>query len=873
MERDRARPSESRRQGSASKRQAHLYAIAQELHRFVGQSPTSVARALFSGLVRATGVRSGRIFLTNENGTPNHCLMLADGRFTEYDEITAPPLHEQGLAGWVYGRRQATVISNTATDAARAQWADFPEVSAANSAMAVPIQVGARQNGALALFAEQPNHFGETDLALVTNLAIQAGTIIEHARLNTLVMEQQNTVDALFQTAYAINTLQDFDQILHTAVNHLAQASSYECAMLLLLDNGRLRPKTAAGFANADLSTSHILSPSDIPTVFQAIDAGRLIVAGDEKQLTGIDLLGFPKPITTCVFVPLSALGKNLGVVILASSEHKVLETPQILTIDALTNHLAIAVANHRLTQQTDRRLGALAFLNETGQAITSTLDLDRILHLLLEKVRELLQIDATSIALRDEQTGELVFEAASGSGAADVIGVRMKPGAGIAGWVAETGKPLLVRDVYNDPRFFEGIDRKTGIKTQAILCIPIVLKGRVVGVIEALNPDQAPFDEQAIELLTVLSGLAASAIENARLFAQVRSAEARYEGLFEDSANPIIITDLSGIIVEANRNACSLLGQPKEALRGTKLSHHSSPDSRSGFAETISAILDGAEAIFQTEMPSNGQRTAIEIRGKRIQVTDTSLIQWIGRDISAELELEKMRDDMVRMLIHDLRNPLSNIMNSLDVLDDVITEKDDSVSQEELLHIAKRSGQRMHQLINTILDIGRLETGQAILETRSVDLVPLLNEAIEFIKPQTDIREIELSASFEANMPKVELDRDMILRVILNLLDNASKFTQIGGAISLTARTQGRDVEVAVADNGPGIPAIQLPNIFEKFTRVRRKDSPEGTGLGLAFCKLAVESHQGHIWAESILGQGTTFRFTLPVNQPHPEV
>lgn len=172
-----------------------------------------------------------------------------------------------------------------------------------------------------------------------------------------------------------------------------------------------------------------------------------------------------------------------------------------------------------------------------------------------------------------------------------------------------------------------------------------------------------------------------------------------------------------------------------------------------------------------------------------------------------------------------------------------------------------------MHQLISSILDIGRLETGQAILETRSTSLVPLLRDAVEFIKPQTDIRDIELIVRVAPDLPRVEIDRDMISRVVLNLLDNASKFTQVGGTIILTAKALGSKVEIAVADNGLGIPPDQLPSLFEKFTRVRHKDGPEGTGLGLAFCKLAIENHGGRIWAESILAQGTTFRFTLPIH------
>ena len=143
--------------------------------------------------------------------------------------------------------------------------------------------------------------------------------------------------------------------------------------------------------------------------------------------------------------------------------------------------------------------------------------------------------------------------------------------------------------------------------------------------------------------------------------------------------------------------------------------------------------------------------------------------------------------------------------------------------------------------------------------------MIPLLHDAVEFVRPQADMRETHLSTNFDTRLPKVEIDSDMISRVVLNLLDNAIKFTQMRGTVSLTANALGNMIEIAVTDNGPGIPPDQLNSIFKKFTRVRRQDSPKGTGLGLAFCRLAVNAHGGRIWAESTLGQGTTIRFVLP--------
>jgi signal transduction histidine kinase len=218
-------------------------------------------------------------------------------------------------------------------------------------------------------------------------------------------------------------------------------------------------------------------------------------------------------------------------------------------------------------------------------------------------------------------------------------------------------------------------------------------------------------------------------------------------------------------------------------------------------------------------------------------------------------------------MIIHDLRNPLANITNSIAVLQDVLAENDESVSLDDLFNIAQRSGKRMQQLINSILDISRLETGQAILETQPTALIPLLHDAVEFVTPQAEISEIQLITNLAPDLPQIEIDRDMISRVVLNLLDNAIKFTQVGGTVTLTAQALDMAVEIIVADNGPGIPTDQLKSIFEKFVRVHRRTGPKGTGLGLAFCHLAVRAHKGHIWAESELGQGATFHCILPVD------
>jgi NtrC-family two-component system sensor histidine kinase KinB len=850
---------------------AQLAALHRELNGLLGQDQRTIAYDFFAMMVRATRVNSGRLFLSTEADKPEYCLILANGVLEELDESTAAPLLKQGLAGWAYRQRRGTVIPDLAKNPRWSSWAEFPETATSGSVLAVPLLTGGQPIGALALIAEHANHFSEGDLSIAGNVAAQASILIENARLRSLVTRQRSAIENLRRAARSISTVQELSQLLDTILGQLVQTVPYPYALILLQEGNRLRRAAEAGFPKVEHQPAREFSPTDIRAIFRALGRQATVVSSEGEALADLETLGFPDPIRGWAIAPLIASGDVIGVLLLASPAARARGEHYTPTIDAFADHIALAVANHQLTRATERRLRELAFLNETGQAITSTLDLDQILQLLLERVRELLEIDAVSVALRDDQTQDLVFEAASGEGAADVIGMRLKPGQGIAGWVAETGKPLVVQDVYHDTRFFPEIDQLTGMQTQAILCMPILLKGRVVGVIEALNPNQIPFDEQAIDLLNALAGLAATAIENARLFAQVHSAEARYERLFEDSTHPIIITDLTGTIVQVNRMACALLAGSKETLRGMNLTHFRAAAGERAFVAPMEEIQANDETTFQTALPLGRQRITVEFKATKVRIKDTALIQWIGRDISAQVELEQIREDMVRMMVHDLRNPLANIMNSLDVLRDVIAEKEAGISSDELLKIAKRSGTRMQQLISSILDISRLETGQAILSTQPTDLEPLLCDAIAFIEPQAEIRDISLTTRVAPNLPKVEIDSDMILRVVLNVLDNACKFTQMEGSVSLTAVAGEDIVEVKVEDDGPGIHPDHLDSIFEKFTRLRHQDEPKGTGLGLTFCKLAVEAHEGQIWAESELGHGTTIRFTLPLYSPTP--
>jgi signal transduction histidine kinase len=247
--------------------------------------------------------------------------------------------------------------------------------------------------------------------------------------------------------------------------------------------------------------------------------------------------------------------------------------------------------------------------------------------------------------------------------------------------------------------------------------------------------------------------------------------------------------------------------------------------------------------------------------------------------DITEGKELERMREDLTHMMVHDLRSPLTVIMGGLHLLRKVI--KDPSARVEMLLDLATNSSQRMLELVNSLLDISRLEAGQMQMEIKARSLPNLVDRARERVAPLALEDGIALQIDLPPDLPHVAVDANLVTRVLVNLLDNAIKFSPQGSVVSVSADgvsaipmfeeseiTLQHYISVSVTDTGPGIPEKYREKIFEKFSQVKEQESRRGlgSGLGLTFCKLVVEAHGGHIWVESQMGQGSTFTFTLPV-------
>lgn len=229
--------------------------------------------------------------------------------------------------------------------------------------------------------------------------------------------------------------------------------------------------------------------------------------------------------------------------------------------------------------------------------------------------------------------------------------------------------------------------------------------------------------------------------------------------------------------------------------------------------------------------------------------------------------ELLRLREELADMIVHDLRNPLTVIANGLQLLEEAAVDETDRQYVDVVVDTMERASQRMERLVNTLLDIARFEEGSLELHLLPLDLGDLIEEIIAEERHLAETKGVSLEANPPSGPLDVTADRDVLQRVLINLVDNALKFTRTEGRVWVEVHPGAEVTQVDVVDTGLGIPEGERERIFEKFTQVREHiQARRGSGLGLAFCRMAVEAHGGHIWVEDgPAGKGSRFAFTIP--------
>lgn len=571
----------------------------------------------------------------------------------------------------------------------------------------------------------------------------------------------------------------------------------------------------------------------------------------------------------SAICVPLLARDQLVGVLTIVHPVPNYFNMEHLELIQAIADQSGATILNARLYEESRRQANLMTALAENAVTMSALLKVEEVLQRILDQTARALQVEMVSLAMVDENRQELEYRAATGKEGSQLAGARVALGAGVAGKVAQDGKPQLVQDA----RQFEGEPVSIIIPgVKSIACAPVFAQDKIIGVLEAVNPLKGAFDADALTSLTIIGGMAGTAIHNAQLYERIQAAHRRYRDLFADSIDPIFITDLQGKILEANLQACRTTHADQAYLQQKTIDQvHAINLEKTG--KTFEGITEETTCSYTSEMfVDNNQKIPVDVYARRLIIDEADCLQWILRDISERKALETLQDDLASMIYHDLRSPLSNVISSLEVMATLMPVDQDE-ALKTVVNVAMRSTERIQRLLSSLLDTRRLEAGQAITNPQNTAPEALAKDAVEVILPNAESRHLEVSIEAAPNLPMVWVDPGMIRRVLINLLENALKFTPANGKLTVGAGLVDQKVHMWVKDTGPGISKEDQQRIFDKFIHLQDgKNAPKGIGLGLAFCRLAVEAHGGTIWVESEPGHGSRFIFTLPISQnPQP--
>jgi two-component system phosphate regulon sensor histidine kinase PhoR len=461
--------------------------------------------------------------------------------------------------------------------------------------------------------------------------------------------------------------------------------------------------------------------------------------------------------------------------------------------------------------------------------------------------------------------------------------------GEGIAGTAAATREPIISQDVQADDRWSPDVAYAIDYATRSILCVPMLLRDEVIGVIEVINKRGGPFNDYDVQLMQVIAHQSALFLENARLYralsdrvdlanAELRRTNerlqfemARIATLVDEMADAVVATDGSDRVVIFNNAAEQLFGVDEARAQG----------------RLVATIFDHPEVckLFTMPLSPHGGSWETEITldesagvvvRAHIALIDEPSNRSVGKcavftDISHLKQLDRMKMDLISFVSHELKNPIASLQGSCRMLEDRLDVEDERTSK--LLEIAGRQSRRMQYLVQDFLDLSRIEAGEELsLNISEIDDPrTLIGDAVALCRGVAADQPVEIDVAPET--PSFEADCNKLEAVIINLVENAVKYSEAGAPVTIRVYRERAEVIIAVEDEGAGIREEDLSRLFRSFQRVHDDSYGQvsGTGVGLYICQHIMQAHGGDITVESTWGEGSTFRLHLPLERPAP--
>jgi PAS domain S-box-containing protein len=766
---------------------------------------------------------------------------------------------------------------------------------------------------------EAQGAFRLEDQQLVSSLAHQTALTLENARLFAQTQrlysetaQRSSELAGLFEVGYRLSQMLDEKQLIETIFEKLAELLNIRTATVIIKDeSGVLKAQHMQddikhgphpydeqyeSWVEQILNQGEALLVNDLQTEFKALQEANFV----SDEISGA-WLG----------VPLIGRGVTLGVLTIQSETPRYFGEPQTRFVTQIANQLAIALDNARLFSTVQRyasdlekrvekrttQLGREYARNEALLSIMSqlstSLDMDLVLNRTLGLINEKIGAQHSLIMLLQPDKSSLFLRAALGSTHTTPEGgqpTALKANEGLVGWVITHRKPALISDLTTDARWLKLNDQPP--PNRSAIAVPLMISDEILGALLLYHQEAGVFDEDQLDLAQATAKQIAVAINNSQLYHLIRDQaerlgdmlhsqhveSSRLEAILEAVADGVLVTDAKRVVTLFNHSAEKILDLSRQQVLGQSLEHF-----RGLFGKAAHTWVETIQAWSTKPTPY----PAGDIYSERIDLEDGRVISvhlspvylksdFLGtvsifRDISHQVEVDRLKSEFVATVSHELRTPMTSIKGYVEILLMGAAGSLDA-KQAHYLEIVKANTERLAILVNDLLDISRIETGRIILSPQPLDLYDLITKALEEIKRRasSEGKSVQIEANLPAGVPCVLADRERVFQILGNLLENAYLYTPENGCIRVSLQTRMNEVQIDIQDNGIGISPQDQPHIFERF--YRGEDplvlAASGTGLGLSIVQRLVDMHHGKMWFRSsgIRGEGTTFSFTLPV-------
>jgi PAS domain S-box-containing protein len=581
------------------------------------------------------------------------------------------------------------------------------------------------------------------------------------------------------------------------------------------------------------------------------------------------------------VDVPLLNGDEVLGVLVVESEQPDAFGVEDFETLTVAATHASIALARARLLASERRRADEQQALLETVADLSAQLELSKVLDAVLARACHLVGAAGGELGTYDAAGGGITI-VSNNNMEESSLGARLHHGEGAMGHVVSTGEPMLIPDYQT---WAGRSNQYAQIAARAVIVAPLMIGDRPVGAINVWHDQpERQFSDADVRLIQVFGQQAAIAIENARLYSDAQRQHQYYQAVTQNTPTAIVTLDLEENIVSANPAFERLFGYEVSEIIGRNLDELiTTPEQRSeAVAYTRQAKHAAAHGIVQRRR-SDGTMVEVEVLAVRVEMQGELVgMMAIYHDVSALLEAQRAAESANRSksqflanMSHELRTPLNAIIGYSEILqEEAVDDGNDSYVPD--LQKIQSAGRHLLELINEILDLSKIEAGKMELYLERVDVGTLVDEVVTTIQPLVARNGNVLAVERPDDAGAMQADATKLKQVLLNLLSNASKFTE-DGRIGLEVRREQGDtgdvVVFRVTDTGIGMTAEQCERLFQPFTQAESGTARRfgGTGLGLAISRRFCRLMGGDITVDSEEGVGSRFTVRLPADGAGP--